>query len=101
MDVKKYVRRELGLSRRDADLITSRVHTEAHLAHAVLPERWADELHPGPRNARPLREVTPEERDLFTVAQHEQYQRATTARRRRAALAYVHAHNARKAGAAA
>ena len=94
-DVKKYVRRELGLSRRDADKVTRYVHTDADLARAVLPERWAEELHPPARHLHAVERATDAGNvgaDLTACMgpeEHDAYQTVTRGRRRAAALAFA------------
>lgn len=89
-ELREFLRGDLGLSRRDADLIARRVESDAELARNVLPERWADDLHPAGRHARTLREVRTVGADgLFTAAEHERFQTATRHSRRAVALAYA------------
>ena len=57
-ELHHHYRRELGLSRRNADYLTRRVYKDAALAHATLPDRWAETLHPGPANLRPIERMT-------------------------------------------
>ncbi|MCV7563729.1 hypothetical protein M3F62_010440 [Micrococcus luteus] len=107
-ELETYLRRELGLSRRGADLIARHVETFEPLARDVLPERWADDLHPHP--ARHLRSVDrlteagnvgPDRTPTMGEDEHAAYQTLTRGRRRDAALAYIDAHNNRRSGAVA
>ncbi|MEW1965447.1 hypothetical protein [Micrococcus sp. NPDC078436] len=94
-ELHHHYRRELGLSRRNADYLTRRVYKDAALAHATLPDRWAETLHPGPANLRPIERMTeagnvgPDARPLMGREQHAAYQTLTRGRQRRAAEQYA------------
>lgn len=107
-ELETYLRHELRLSRRGADLIARHVETSEPLARDVLPERWADDLHPHPalhqRSVDRLTEagnVGPDRTPTMGEGEHAAYQTVTRGRRRDAALTYIDAHNDRRAGASA
>ena len=94
-EINTHYRRELGLSRRDSDYLTRRVYLDADLAHATLPERWADALHPGPTHLMPLDRITeagnvgPDRTPTFGRDQHDAFKSLTRRRQRAAATEYA------------
>ncbi len=107
-DLETYLRRELGLSRRGADLIARHVETSEPLARDVLPERWADDLHPHPvRHLRSVDRLTeagnvgPDRTPTMGEDEHAAYQTVTRGRRRDAARAYIEKHNEKREARAA
>ena len=98
-EVAQYYRRDLGLSRLDADLLVRLATRHRAVAVATLPERLADDLTPHPARflvaVEHMSEAGNVGRDrtpTFTRRAHEDYQRAVRARQRTAARAHITAH---------
>ncbi|MCV7470397.1 hypothetical protein M3D09_010540 [Micrococcus luteus] len=106
-EVVQYYRHDLGLSRRDADLLVRLATKHRAVAVATLPERLADDLTPHPARffvaVEHMSEAGNVGRDrtpTFTRRAHEDYQRAVCARRRAAARAHIAADRERREVAA-
>ncbi|WP_148408585.1 hypothetical protein [Micrococcus luteus] len=98
-EVAQYYRRDLGLSRLDADLLVRLATRHRAVAVATLPERLADDLTPHParfivalEHMSEAGNVGRDRTPTFTRRAHEDYQRAVRARRRAAARAHITAH---------
>lgn len=101
-EVAQYYRHDLGLSRRDADLLIRLATKHRAVAVATLPERLADDLTPHPARflvaVEHMSEAGNVGRDrtpTFTHRAHEDYQRAVCARQRAAARDCIAAHRER------
>ena len=106
-EVARYYRRDLGLSRLDADLLVRLATKHRAVAVATLPERLADDLTPHPARFLVALEHMSEAGNVgrdrtptFTRRAHEDYQRAVRARQRAAARDYIAADVERREGAA-
>ncbi|MFP3469437.1 hypothetical protein R0J90_05180 [Micrococcus sp. SIMBA_144] len=106
-EVAQYYRHDLGLSRRDAELLIRLATKHRAVAVATLPERLADDLTPHPARflvaVEHMSEAGNVGRDrtpTFTRRAHEDYQRAVRARRRAAARAHITAHVERQGAVA-
>ncbi|MCV7645831.1 hypothetical protein M3A80_011390 [Micrococcus luteus] len=102
-EVVQHYRHDLGLSRRDAELLIRLATKHRAVAVATLPERLADDLTPHPARffvaVEHMSEAGNVGRDrtpTFTRRAHEDYQRAVRARRRAAARAHITAHRERR-----
>ena len=98
-EVAQYYRHDLGLSRRDAELLIRLATKHRAVAVATLPERLADDLTPHPdrflvalEHMSEAGNVGRDRTPTFTRRAHEDYQRAVRARRRAAARAHITAH---------
>ena len=103
----QHYRHDLGLSRRDADLLARLATRHRAVAVATLPERLADDLTPHPARFLVALEHMSEAGNVgrdrtptFTRRAHEDYQRAVCARRRAAARAHIAADRKRREGGA-
>ena len=106
-EVVQHYRHDLGLSRRDADLLARLATKHRAVAVATLPERLADDLTPDPARffvaVEHMSEAGNVGRDrtpTFTRRAHEDYQRAVRARQRTAARDVVAADRERREVAA-